>query len=64
MINVPQEVLAEERVALEKDRVRYLECLNGKLLKDRETDQEKRDGLILFHHVYKHIVNSETADES
>lgn len=30
----------------------YLECMNNKPLKDRVTEQEIRDGLILFHHVF------------
>lgn len=43
---------AEENWLAGKHRHLYLECLNGKLLKDRKTDQEIRDGLILYHHVF------------
>ena len=45
-------ILEAERVALEIDRDLYLECLNGLPLKDRSTEQQVRDGLILYHHVY------------
>jgi hypothetical protein len=37
---------------LQTHRDLYLECLNNKPLKDRKTDQEIRDGLILYHHVF------------
>ena len=43
---------AEKNWLAGKHRNLYLECLNGKLLKDRKTDQEIRDGLILYHHVF------------
>lgn len=43
---------AEEKWMVGKHRNLYLECLNGKLLKERKTDQEIRDGLILYHHVF------------
>lgn len=46
-------LLDEEAKALQNAADLYLECLNGKPLKDRHTPQEIRDGLILFHHVYK-----------
>lgn len=43
---------AEESWLTGKHRDLYLECLNGKLLRDRKTDKEIRDGLILYHHVF------------
>lgn len=43
---------AEENWLAGKHRDLYLECLSGKLLKDRKTDKEIRDGLILYHHVF------------
>lgn len=42
------EKLEQEAEILKTDAKLYLECLNGKLLKDRITTQEKRDGLILW----------------
>lgn len=45
-------LLDKEKEYLKKDRELYLECLNNKLLTGRKTDQEKRDGLILFWNVY------------
>lgn len=45
-------MLDAEKIALEKDEIRYRECIGTKLLKDRVTPQEIRDGLILFWHVY------------
>lgn len=42
----------EENWLAGKHRDLYLECLNGKLLRDRKTDKEIRDGLILYHHVF------------
>jgi hypothetical protein len=43
---------AEENWLAGKHHNLYRECLNDKLLKDRKTDQEIRDGLILYHHVF------------
>ena len=51
-------VLQKEEQALKEDKDLYLECLNNKPLKDRKTEQEKRDGLILFWHVYMFIKNN------
>jgi hypothetical protein len=48
-------VLAQEQAALLSDKEKYLECMNGFLLKDRKTPQEIRDGLILFWNVYRVI---------
>jgi hypothetical protein len=45
-------LLKMEEQYLRTHRNLYLECLNNKLLKDRKTDEEIRDGLILFHHVF------------
>jgi hypothetical protein len=42
----------EENWLAGEHRNLYLECLGGKLLKDRKTDQEIRNGLILYHHVF------------
>jgi hypothetical protein len=56
---IPQEYLTAESEYLRDDRDLYLECLNGKPLKDRTEKQEVRDGLILFHHVYEAIRNGE-----
>jgi hypothetical protein len=47
-----QHFLKMEEGYLKTHRNLYMECLNGKLLRDRKTDQEIRDGLILFHHVF------------
>jgi hypothetical protein len=57
MIN--KEILETEEFLLERDREFYLECLNNKPLKDRKTEQEIRDGLILFWHVYVYIRNNQ-----
>ena len=46
-------LLAEEEIALRDNSELYLDCLNGKLLRDRKTPDEIRQGLILFHHIYK-----------
>lgn len=54
-MEIDDSILAEEQKALETDAKLYLECLNNKLLKDRKTEREIRDGLILFHSVYKFI---------
>jgi hypothetical protein len=35
--------------------------LNNKLLRDRKTDEEIRDGLILFHHVFGVCVLNDAA---
>jgi len=44
------ELLPQEQDALREHRSLYLECMcsPGKLLKDRETLQELRDGILLF----------------
>ena len=47
-----QHFLKMEEGFLKTHRNLYMECLNNKPLKDRKTDQEIRDGLILFHHVF------------
>jgi hypothetical protein len=53
-------LLCEEQKALETDEKLYLECMNGKLLKDRKTKMEIHDGLILFQvYKYKHIKNNQ-----
>lgn len=54
-LEISQELLADERQILQSDRERYLDCMNQKLLKDRHTPQEVRDGLILFHNVYAKV---------
>lgn len=51
---IDQSLLEAEQTALETDRELYLVCLNNKPLKDRITNQEIRDGLILYH-VYRFI---------
>jgi hypothetical protein len=56
---IPQEYLTAESEYLRDDRDLYLECLNGKPLKDRTEKQEVRDGLILYHNVYLAIRNGE-----
>jgi hypothetical protein len=52
-----QSQLANEQNYLLTDRDRYLDCLNGKPLKDRKTPEEIRNGLILYWHIYRHIVD-------
>jgi hypothetical protein len=56
---ITSELLEEEKLYLTNDRERYLECLNNKLLSERKTPQEIRDGLILFGCVYKAIISRE-----
>ncbi len=51
-IKILKSQLSKEQEYLRVDRDRYLECLNGKPLKDRKTAQEIRDGLILYWNVY------------
>lgn len=51
--------LKAEQKYLKTDRDRYIECMNGKLLVDRKTPQEIRDGLILYWNVYRFIVDKE-----
>jgi hypothetical protein len=53
-----ESLLGEEQQWLTTHRELYLECLNNKLLKDRKTDLEIRDGLILFWHVFRSIVDN------
>ena len=53
-----QQELPKERLFLEVHRELYLECLNGKPLSERVTDQEIRDGLILYWHVFRKIFDS------
>lgn len=55
---ITKELLDEETVALKTDRDGYLECMNGLLLRDRKTAREVRDGLILYHHIYKRTTRS------
>jgi hypothetical protein len=52
---IDDKLFKEEEQILLVDKEFYLECMNNKLLKDRKTEQEIKDGLILFHHVYKFI---------
>jgi hypothetical protein len=59
---IPQELLVAEEQALQHDRELYLDCLNDKPLKERQTPQEIRDGLILFHHVYRLIKTRQEED--
>ena len=59
MIEIDQWLLDEEQEYLRTDRIRYLDCLNQKPLYQRLTDTEIKDGLILYHHVYKFIVDSQ-----
>lgn len=47
-------LLPYEAEILSKDKDFYLECLNNKVLAKRKTEQEIRDGLILFGMVYCH----------
>ena len=49
---ITAEMLTIETEALTNDRALYLECLNGKPLTERKTDQEIRDGCLLFWRVY------------
>lgn len=51
LIKEEQEILQGEHREL------YLDCMNNKLLKDRQTPQEKRDGLILYFHVWSRCRN-------
>lgn len=53
--DLTQEVLDAEAVALASDRELYMECMNGKGFDQRLTEQEIRDGLIIFHSVYMRI---------
>ena len=53
--DLTEEVLDQEAGYLENDREYYLECMDGKPFADRHTYQEVRDGLIIFHHVYRFI---------
>jgi hypothetical protein len=57
-MDIAPEILEAELSYLQTDKELYLECLNGRPLKDRTTPEEIRDGLILFHHVYRHIKGS------
>ncbi len=59
MNNIDLSLLQQENSFLKEDRDLYLECLNNQPLKDRKTQQEIRDGLILFHHVYLFIKNTQ-----
>lgn len=52
-IIISEELLEKEKEYLKMDRELYMECLNNKPLCERVTRQEKRDGLILYWHVYK-----------
>ena len=52
---ITKEMLEQEQYALIHDNKLYLECIGPKLLKDRITDQEIRDGMIRFNSVYKSI---------
>ncbi len=45
-------ILDKEKEYLKLDRSLYMECMNNKPLVARKTEQEKRDGLILFYNVY------------
>jgi len=56
----PADVLSQERTALAADRDLYLDCLNNRPLRDRHTDDDIRDGLILFHQVYRTIRDQES----
>lgn len=49
---ITDEMLEMEKVALQKERELYLECLNNKPLTERKTQMEIRDGCILFWNVY------------
>ena len=51
--------LKNELSYLSNDRERYLDCLSGKPLSDRQTDQEVRDGLILYWNVYRRFFDPE-----
>ncbi len=48
-------LLAAEDKALADDRELYLDCLNNKILRDRQAENEVRQGLILYHNVYRFI---------
>lgn len=52
--------LDNEKNYLKNDRERYLDCMNGITLADRKgkTYQEVRNGLILYWHVYRKIVDN------
>jgi len=49
----------DEKQYLATDRARYMECMNGKPLSARTTEQEIHDGLILHFHVYHTIIKNE-----
>ena len=55
-LTIPEDVLIAEQQALATDRDRYLECLVTPLC-ERRTQQQIRDGLILYWHVYRRIVD-------
>jgi hypothetical protein len=52
-------LLVKESEYLETHKDLYSECLSDKLLKDRYTDQEIKDGLILFYNVFLRIINNQ-----
>lgn len=60
MMEIDNEILDQEKEALEKDADLYLDCMNNKTFLERKTEQEKRDGLILFYHVYKFIKQNQS----
>lgn len=68
-LTISTELLEAEKQHLKEDRELYLECLNYETLADRclnylrstdskqeEIERKIRDGLILYYHVYKHVI--------
>jgi hypothetical protein len=56
-MTVEQSILNQEKIALETDKALYLDCMNGRPFSERVTEQDIRDGLLLFWHVYTTIKN-------
>ena len=51
--NIRDGLLETEEKILATDREFYLECMNGKTLKERDSLVEIRDGLILYFNIYR-----------
>lgn len=45
--------LEVERNITPEEKALYLECVNGKLMSERFTDQELRDGCVLVNYVFQ-----------
>jgi hypothetical protein len=58
------DVVLEEEAALMPDEMdAWLEVCNGRPMSERKTEQEQRDGCILFHHVFRTIHPKKEAPE-